>query len=386
MNAIKRWMSRALLGDVLLAVAAITLIVIGSRIAAVRQVPPRHPLDLPAYFLMVIAAAALLVRRPWPLATLAGAVAAAVAYLGIGYPYGPVLLTLWIAMFGVATRLPARRSILACAVSMAAILVPELWGVAPDRLWLEAPPVGLELSGLLLAPWGAGALIRLRREYMTRARDEEARVRAYEERLRIAREVHDVVAHGLAVINMQAGVGLHVLDRRPDKARVALAAIKEASKHALDDLRGTLAVFRQPDDATGPMTPWPGLGWLEELIDGMRKSGLSVNLAVTGEGGDLPAHVDMAAYRIVQESLTNVLRHAGQSEARVRVHRLAHEVALEITDDGNEGPSRGTSRGGHGIAGMRERALGVGGSFEAGPRPEGGFCVRARLPIAEPPS
>ncbi|HKF18998.1 MAG TPA: sensor histidine kinase [Candidatus Dormibacteraeota bacterium] len=386
MNAIKRWMSRALLGDVLLAVAAITLIVIASRIAAVRQVPPRHPLDLPAYILMVIAAAALLVRRPWPLATLAGTTAAAVAYLGIGYPYGPVLLTLWIAMFGVATRLPARRSILACGVSMAAILVPELSGVAPERLWLEAPPVGVELFGLLLAPWGAGALIRLRREYMTRARDEEARIRAYEERLRIAREVHDVVAHGLAVINMQAGVGLHVLDRRPDKARVALGAIREASKHALDDLRGTLAVLRQPDDATGPMPPWPGLGRLEELVEGMRESGLCVNLAVTGEGGDLPAHVDMAAYRIVQESLTNVLRHAGKAEATVCVDRRAHGVALEITDDGKEGPSQGASTGGHGIAGMRERALSVGGSFEAGPRPEGGFCVRARLPIAEPPS
>jgi len=134
------------------------------------------------------------------------------------------------------------------------------------------------------------------------------------------------------------------------------------------------------------MPPWPGLGRLEELVDGMRESGLCVNLAVTGGGGDLPAHVDMAAYRIVQESLTNVLRHAGKAEATVCVDRRAHEVALEITDDGKEGPSRGASTGGHGIAGMRERALSVGGSFEAGPRPEGGFCVRARLPIAEPPS
>ena len=386
MNTVKGWMSRALLGDMLLALTAIALIVIGSGIAAVRQVPPRHPLDLPAYVLMVIAAAALLVRRPRPLATLAGAVAAAVAYLGIRYPYGPVLLTLWIAMFGVATRLPIRRSILACCVAMAAILIPELSGIAPDRLWLEAPPVGVELSVLLLAPWVAGATIRLRREYMTRARDREARIRAYEERLRIAREVHDVVAHGLAVINLQAGVGLHVLDRRPDKARVALAAIKEASKHALDDLRGALAAFRQPDDVTAPMTPWPGLGRLEELVVGMRESGLSVNLAVTGEGGELPAHVDLAAYRIVQESLTNVLRHAGPAEATVCVDRRAHEVALEITDDGGDGPSEGASKGGHGIAGMRERALGVGGTFEAGRRPEGGFCVRARLPIAEPPS
>jgi signal transduction histidine kinase len=221
---------------------------------------------------------------------------------------------------------------------------------------------------------------------VARARDEEARIRAYEERLRIAREVHDVVAHGLAVINMQAGVGLHVLDRRPEKARDALARIKEASKHALDDLRGTLAVFRMPEDAIEPRTPWPGLGRLDELIAGMRESGLSVNLAVTGEGGDLPAHVDLAAYRIVQESLTNVLRHAGPIEATVRVDRRHSEVAIEITDDGAGCPSASASGGGHGIAGMQERALAVGGSLEAGPRPEGGFRVRAQLPIAEPHS
>src|SRR5262249_3728185 len=256
-NAVKGWVGRALLVDVLLALAAFVLIVIGSGIAAVRQVPPGHPLDVPEYVLMVIAAAALLVRRPRPLATLAGAVAAAVAYLGIRYPYGPVLLTLWIAMFGVATRLPVRRSILACCVAIAAILIPELSGIAPDRLWLEAPPVGVELSVLLVAPWGAGATIRLRREYMARAKDREARIRAYEERLRIAREVHDVVAHGLAVINMQAGAGLHVLERRPEKARVALAAIKEASKHALDDLRGALAGFPPPAHLTPPLIPSP---------------------------------------------------------------------------------------------------------------------------------
>src|SRR5262249_61158194 len=114
-------------------------------------------------------------------------------------------------------------------------------------------------------------------------------------------------------------------------------AIKEVSKHALDDIRGTLAVFRQPDDATAPRTPGLGLGRLEELVVEMRESGLSVNLAVTGEGGDLPAHVDLAAYRIVQESLTNVLRHAGRAEAMACVDRRAHEAAVEMTDGGGEG-------------------------------------------------
>jgi signal transduction histidine kinase len=228
-------------------------------------------------------------------------------------------------------------------------------------------------------------VVRFGREETTRSREEEGRRYAYEERLRVAREIHDVVGHGLAVINMQAGVALHVLGKRrdaergPDEVTAALEAIKSASKDALEDLRGTLAVFRQAD-GVAPRRPAPGLGQLDGLVADMTENGLPVDLTVSGERAGVPGGVDLAAYRIVQESLTNVLRHSGAARATVRVRYGPGEVALEVLDDG-KGPDPGAAaNGGHGIVGMRERAAAVGGTLDAGPRPEGGFRVHAILP------
>jgi signal transduction histidine kinase len=211
------------------------------------------------------------------------------------------------------------------------------------------------------------------------------RRRAYEERLRIAQEVHDVVGHGLAVINLQAAVALHVVGRRPEQAEVALAAIKRSSKDALEELRGTLAVFRQPqpDHPDGAWRPAPGLGQLDGLVTAVAEGGLSVEVAVSGERADLSAAVDLAAYRIVQESLTNVVRHAGPATATVRVGYEPGAVVVEIADTGRGRPSGAARPAGHGIAGMRERAAAVGGTLEAGPSAEGGFRVRARLPFGD---
>jgi signal transduction histidine kinase len=238
---------------------------------------------------------------------------------------------------------------------------------------------------LLLPPWAIGTVVRLGRESARRAQQEETRRRSYEERLRVAREVHDVVGHGLAVINLQAGVALHVVGRRPEQAEVALAAIKQASRDALEELRGTLAVFRQAEAVSGDgaWRPAPGLGQLEALVAAMGEGGLPVDLVVTGDRAGLPVAVDLAAYRIVQESLTNVVRHAGPATATVRVGCEPGAVVLEITDTGR-GRAPGAARaGGHGIAGMRERAAAVGGTLEAGPIADGGFRVRARLPFGE---
>jgi signal transduction histidine kinase len=244
-----------------------------------------------------------------------------------------------------------------------------------------------------LVPWAIGAGLRVRREDTRRGREEAGRRHAYEERLRIAREVHDIVGHGLAVINMQAGVALHVFDRRPEQARVALEAIKQASKDALEELRVTLDIYRRPDDgaqstASRPerdgeeaRRPAPGLAQVDGVVAAMAESGLAVRLEVTGSPVALPAAVDLAAYRIVQESLTNVVRHAGPASARVQVRYEPGEVVLEITDDGRARVGAGArDSGGHGIAGMRERAAAVHGTLEAGPRPAGGFRVLARLP------
>ncbi|HEX8135430.1 MAG TPA: sensor histidine kinase, partial [Actinomycetes bacterium] len=250
----------------------------------------------------------------------------------------------------------------------------------------------------VMLPWALGTIVRLGREEAGRNREEELRRRAYEERLRVAREVHDVVGHGLAVINMQAGIALHVLAKRPEQVQVALEAIKTTSKEALDELRSTLAVFRQPEEAGAPRRPAPGLAQLEALIGEMTDSGLPVDLTVSGERAGLPGAIDHAAYRIVQESLTNVLRHAGPVTARVRVSYEPGALDLEISDDGNgsrlyqpDGSApdgalpEATGTGGHGIAGMRERAAAVGGTLVAGPAPAGGFRVHARLPTGDGP-
>jgi signal transduction histidine kinase len=367
------------------AVAAAAVMVLGSGPAARGEVPPRRPLDPLAYGLMAVAAAVLVGRRRWPLAVLAVTAAASVGYLALEYPYGPILLAMSVAMYSVAVSLPVGPSLVACGVTVAAVVAPELVVVDPERRLVEASLLLAVLSGLLLPSWAIGTVVRLAREAERRARQDEMRRRSYEERLRIAREVHDVVGHGLAVINLQAAVALHVVGRRPEQAEVALAAIKRSSKEALEELRGTLAVFRQPqpDHPDAAWRPAPGLGQLDALIAAVAEGGLAVEVAVTGERADLPAVVDLAAYRIVQESLTNVVRHAGPATATVRVGYAPGAVVVEIADTGRGRPSGAAGPAGQGIAGMRERAAAVGGTLEAGPSAEGGFRVRARLPFGD---
>jgi signal transduction histidine kinase len=331
---------------------------------------------------MVAAAAALTVRRAAPLPALGAVVVATSAYVAIGYPFGPVLLALPLVFLTVGLELPMQRSLPAALVAIAALILAQVPGLDRAR-----PAIGLEAlvawHGWLLAPWAVGAGIRARRDSMRADREEEARRLVYEERLRIARDIHDVVGHGLAVINMQAGVALHVVERRPEQARLALEAVKQTSKDALEELRATLAVFRRPDPAES-RRPAPGLHQVDTVVAAMAEAGLSVDVVVGGRRVDLPAAVDLAAYRIVQESLTNVARHAGPTRATVRVTYEPRHVALEIADDGRaraDARVNGSGRG-NGIAGMRERAAAVGGTLEAGPRHEGGFRVLARLPTS----
>jgi signal transduction histidine kinase len=380
---VARWrgVGHTLVVDVLPAVAVSAVMVQGSGPAARGQVPPRRPLDLLAWALMGVAAAVLLGRRRWPLGVLAVTAAASVVYLVLEYPYGPILLAMTVATYSVAVRFPPTPSLVACGVTLLIVVVPDMLAVDPARLLVEAPLLLAVLSGLLLPAWAIGTVVRLGQEAERRARQDDTHRRVYEERLRIAREVHDVVGHSLAVINLQAGVALHVVGRRPDQAEVALAAIKRSSKEALEELRGTLAVFRRPDDQDGPRRPAPGLGQLEALAAAMAEGGLPVEVAVTGERASLPAAVDLAAYRIVQESLTNVVRHAGPATATVRVGYQPDALVVEVADTGRGRPSGAARPGGHGIAGMRERAAAVGGTLQAGPSGDGGFLVRARLPL-----
>jgi signal transduction histidine kinase len=379
-----RRVDRAVVADVLPAAAVGAVMVLGSPAAARGEVPPRRPLDLLAWVLVGVAAAVLLGRRRWPLGVLAVTAGASVVYLVLEYPHGPILLAMSVAMYSVAVRLPAGAALAACGVTLLAVVIADMVVVDPERLLVEMPLLLAVLSGLLLPSWAIGTVVRLGQEAERRVREDEARRRADEERLRIAREVHDVVGHGLAVINLQAGVALHVVGRRPEQAQVALEAIKRSSKDALEELRGTLAVFRQPEpgNAEGRWRPAPGLGQLEALATAMAEGGLPVQVAVTGQRASLPAVVDVAAYRIVQESLTNVVRHAaGAATATVRVSYQPGALVVEIADDGSGQASGAASPVGSGIAGMRERAAAVGGTLQAGPSVDGGFRVCARLPL-----
>jgi signal transduction histidine kinase len=207
-----------------------------------------------------------------------------------------------------------------------------------------------------------------------RTREEEFRRRATEERLRIARELHDVLAHKISLINVQAGAALHRRD--PEQAYAALGAIKDASKDTLRELRTTLGVLRQVDEEQ-PLGPAPSLERLGDLVDQTQEAGLPVKLTVSGERTALPSPVDLAAYRIVQEALTNAVRHAGSATATVLVRYDSERVVVEVCDDGC---GIGAPEG-NGIRGMRERAATLGGTLAAGPRPGGGFLVRASLPL-----
>lgn len=378
MNVTRRSLVPTLLLDGLLACALAAIIFWSAHWLG--QVPPRRAIDWPARALMVLTVTPIVVRRVWPIPTLAVITAALVAYFALSYPYGPVFVPFLIAIYTVAAALPFKRSAIAAGAAIVAVVIPD----AVASMGGSDPLLIITSLALwhtwFAAPWVVGAVVRLHHDSVERDREESGQRRAYEERLRVAREVHDVVGHSLAVINMQAGVALHVLDRRPEQSRVALEAIRQSSKDALDELRGTLAVFRRSETEVA-RRPAAGLAQIDQVIANVTESGRRVELDVTGDRRTLPEGIDLAAYRIVQESLTNVVRHAGPASARVRIVYEPEQVTVEVTDDGAHAPE--TPSGGHGIVGMRERATAVGGTLEAGPRAEGGFRVLARLPYRD---
>ncbi len=339
--------------------------------------PDRVVVDGVGYALIAGAALGLLFRRIAPLVGLAITAVSTAVYFGLAYPAGPVFFAIAFLMVEVALWLPTRTSLIACAAAVGTVLSGELIGrISDGRSLSELAPY----LGWLLVPWAIGAVKRSWREGRTQQRSERAQQRRYEERLAVVREVHDVVGHGLAVINMQAGVALHVLDRRPEQAEIALAAIKQASKDSLDELRATLAVFRNADGQV-PLRPTPGLGDLADLVASVQVGGMTAEVSVVGDPMHVPSSVDLAAYRIVQESLTNVVRHARASRVDVTVEYQADAITVRVADDGI-GPMPGPDEG-QGVTGMRERATSLGGRLSAGKGDGGGFVVQAWLPLPE---
>lgn len=335
-----------------------------------------------AYLLAAGATLAVALRRVLPRTALVVTATALAAYLTAGFVFGPVGVPLLIMTYTVAAQLPLVRALVATTAALAILVAPVLvaadWSRWPRPVDL-ATDLAIRAVPLILA-CGLGTAARLVREAGDRARGEQTRIQAYEERLRIAQDVHDIIGHGLAAISMQAGVALHLFDRRPDEARTVLELIRTTSRESLDELRGTLAVLRRIDDADD-RRPRPGMDGLDALVGRIEGSGLPVDLVRDGDPRRLPDSVDLVAYRIVQESLTNVLRHAGPATVLVRVSYRTDELTIRVADTGRGTPPRGA--GGQGIAGMRTRARGLGGSLEAGPGPAGGFVVTATLPLRE---
>lgn len=428
--------------DVLLALFVTFMQIQGTlRVSETSEVVARPLSDLGnlGFALLVVAGAVLVVRRRWPVAVFVINAAVSLVYFSIGFADGPGWLSLFVAIYTVTAHGDGRRSLRIVAVGIAVLAVAWLIegvDVEPQEAlgWLF-----FRIGAAVMAA-ALGESIRSRRviaiealeraDRAERTRDEEARRRVDAERLRIAREVHDTVAHAIAIINVQAGVTAHVLDKRPDRARETLVTIEQTSAQALHEMRAILGVLRDTDDGR---VPNPGLRQLDDLVAMAREGGLDVKLEVSTPSPQLPSAVDTAAYRIFQEAITNVLRHAGPTRVTVAVGQDTDVLDLRVTDDGGQSgasepenqaqaadngadgvatePARpsttraaepatvsimtnsvrpalaaagssGDGGTGRGIAGMRERCELLGGHLEAGPRPEGGFEVRATLPLS----
>jgi signal transduction histidine kinase len=331
-----------------------------------------------SYVLVVAAGLPIALRRWRPLWTFVLTGSATMLYLGLGYAYGPILFSLIVAVYTLAVRSSVRVVATATAgLLLAAVVAVGAQLVAGQRQWFEF----FEVSAWLVFPAAVGVAVKTRRDATASVRAEQARRAVSEERLELTQEVHDVVGHGLAVIAMQAGVALRVLDRDPAKVRESLEAIRSTSREALDGLRAELDAWRQgAPRADVPLRPDRGLADLPGLVERIRSTGLPLAVEVTG-APDLPSGVDRVAYRIAQESLTNVMRHAGPgATARVRVWQEDATLVVEVVDTGTGTTGYGIPEG-HGVHGMRERAEALGGTLDAGPVPGGGFAVRARLPV-----
>jgi len=370
--------------------------VIGTHFAAQNQ-PERHSIDLLGILLLLAGPAILAFRRRSQIGALAGVMVVTLIYFLFDYPPGPIFLSLLVALFTTVTAGYRRAALIAAAAGYSAYVVGDLL-TGDSEHSLGAYAGGAAWLLFILAIAEAVRVSRERAREVAHANAEAERRRTSEERMRIAHDLHDVVAHNISLINVQAGVALHLLDERPEQARTALAAIKEASRDALNELRSTLDILRGTSDGA-PRSPTPGLGDLPGLVSSAQTGGLDIRLQLDGEVRPLSAAVELAAYRIVQEALTNVRRHAGATAATVRLDYTTASLMVQVDDDGRgrsttttigrdhrAAEQRADDRGaqGFGIRGMRERVSALGGDLSAGPRPGGGFRVTARIPIAAP--
>jgi signal transduction histidine kinase len=352
---------------------------------------PLEDLGNLGYVLLIAGGLVIAFRRRWPTGVFVFTGLISLVYYGLELPDGPGWLSLFVAAYTVTAHGDGRRSLVVAALGTG--ILSAGWLLAATDIEPRAA-IGWVFFRIVASVMSAafGESVRSRQviaaEALDRAvraertRDEEARARVDQERLRIAREVHDTVAHAIAVINVQAGVTAHVLDKRPERARETLESIEQSSSQALREMRAILGVLRDGDDRA----PMPGLAQLDELAGSARDAGLDVKLEANAPPAPVPSAVGTAVYRIVQEAITNVIRHVGPTRVTVTVVCGLAAVEVRVVDQGRTSaapaPATAPDSSGRGIRGMRERCRLLGGELDAGPVPGGGFQVAARLPLA----
>jgi signal transduction histidine kinase len=334
--------------------------------------------DVVARFALILAACVpLAFRRRWPIGVLlvTGTATAVYPLLSSG---APTELALIVAAYSAASLLDRRdvtRFVLPISIIAAAI---DQGAQQRHDNWVE---VLVGVSFTVLLPILFGRIVYNRRLRIRLDRERAAADAVSEERVRIARELHDVVAHAIAVMVVQAGAARSVIDRDPAAATRAIAEVEATGRTGLAEMRRLIGVLTA-DDAAGELAPQPGLAQLDELVRTVRSAGLPVEVRTSGTERALPAGVDVNAYRVIQEALTNALKHAGNAHASVRVGYGDATLDIEVVDDGS-GPVAGADGTGHGLVGMRERVAVFGGTLETGARPGGGFLVNASFPLTE---
>jgi signal transduction histidine kinase len=347
-----------------------------------------HP-PLPAYLLLAVPALALIWRDSRPVEVLGLTVGGAVGWAALGQIDGAALVPVIVGVYWVALTRPRRIAVAAGLAGAVAIFVTE--GLLGPFGWLGGPNATMWPE--LLAAGAVGAYVAARRQWLEAERDraaraeqaqeEETRRRVDAERMRIARELHDVVAHSMAMINVQATAASMQLAADPASAAEAIQAIRRASKSGLRELRTILEVLREVDGSS-LAGPAPDRRAIAALVEATSAAGTPTTLEAPGPPVPLPPPVALAAYRIVQESLTNVVRHAGRVAATVALRHDGEYLHVDVVNDGGAAPPPFSDGTGAGLAGMRQRVAALGGTLDARPRPGGGFAVRARLPAASP--
>jgi signal transduction histidine kinase len=372
-----------------LLVASVALLhLLNPRIGTVEPEPRSVPLGVVAWLILVATQSVPLFwrrRRSAPvLVLITGTWVLGQLLFGPSAPFG-----LWVALYSTIVHATRRTAELGAAAATAAVAALQLVHLGRDRLELqEAVPqvvatLIVVIVGFVVADRRSrSAALRERAEFLEREREALSGQVVAEERLRIARELHDLVAHSLTTIAIQSSTGRLALPQHPDVALRALTTIETTSRDATREMRQLLGVLRQPDDTAAHLDPSPGLQNLDALVDGIRHAGADVRVRIEGTPRPLSKALDLVAYRVVQEALTNVAKHAGQAAtATVLIRYDEEQLTLEVVDDGAGHETADGGQPGHGIVGMRERVTSMDGRFAVGPQPAGGFRVDARLPI-----